>query len=156
MYAVDDLDQVIPYPDIPRPDFATPIPLVLSDEGAMAVAFITGDDEVAVVRFPGFAAYLFGQPNDEALSGHPLESRGLESYAAYEIGSSSWIRSLERQNSVHPRHDPSQYARLRHFIIAFHDSTLECVAEAAEVWVRHGPLPDMWVLLKKTLDEKSA
>src|SRR5262249_49947003 len=148
------LDRVISYPAIPTPEVGAPLPLVASDESTVAVAFVADNRSVVVVRFPGFAAYMFGQPNDEAFTGHPLESQGLEPYSAYEVVSSSWIRSLERQNSVHPQHDPQKYARLKHFVIAFHDSTLECVAETALVSVHKVSMKKMWSVLKDTFDAR--
>ena len=36
-------------------------------------------------------------------------------------------------NSVHPRHDPSRFAQLTHFVFSFHDDTLEVVAADARV-----------------------
>jgi hypothetical protein len=47
---------------------------------------------------------------------------------AGDLRNSSWIRSFERMNRVHPRHDPAGFQRLRHFVVCFHDSTFECVA----------------------------
>jgi hypothetical protein len=72
---------------------------------------------------------MFGSPNDEAFHGHPLAERGLGPYGAYRVEDSSWIRRLERMNSVHPRHDPERFRALTHCVLSFHDSTFECVAE---------------------------
>jgi hypothetical protein len=74
-----------------------------------------------------------GAPNNEALSGHPLYSRGLGYYGIYEIIESSWIRSLERMNRVHPSHKPRHFEELRHFVFTFHDDTFECVARGVEL-----------------------
>jgi hypothetical protein len=87
------------------------------------------DESVVIVEFAACYAQMFGPPNDEAFAGHPLHSRGLEPYGAFEVLESSWVRSLERMNSVHPRHNPSSFAARRHFVFAFHDSTFECVAD---------------------------
>ena len=57
---------------------------------------------------------MFGPPNDEAFSGHPLASRGLHPYGAFKIENSSWIRHLEKMNSVHPNHHPERYFKLQH------------------------------------------
>ena len=62
-------------------------------------------------RFEHCYAHMFGPPNDEALRGHPLAGRGLRPYAAFEIRQSSWLRRLERMNSVHPRHDRERRAQ---------------------------------------------
>ena len=66
-----------------------------------------------------------GLPNDEALDGHPLYDRGLNSYRNCEITNSPWITALERANRVHSRHNPAGYADLRHIIMTFHDGLFE-------------------------------
>jgi hypothetical protein len=69
------------------------------------------------------------RPNDEAFSGYPLADRGLMPYGAYRIERSSWVRRLERMNRVHENHRAERFDRLTHFVLTFHDSTFECVAE---------------------------
>jgi hypothetical protein len=130
------------------------MPLVVSDEFTTVVAYKVpdamteslapltdggdGDGEVmAVVRFLGCYAHMFGPPNDEAFDGHPLSNRGLRPYGAFRIRNSSWIRALERMNSVHPRHSAAMFARHEHFILSFHDSTFECIAKGVEVFPRY-------------------
>lgn len=83
---------------------------------------------LALVEFSLPFAVLFGPPNEEALTGHPLAALGLSAYSAYEVRDSSWIRGLEQMNRVHPHHRAENYASHRHFIFTFHDSTFECVA----------------------------
>jgi len=151
MYAVTDGDRATPYSGIPTPDVGAPSPLVLSNDFTVAVAFRTSDSSTAIARFRGFSAYLFGEPNDEALAGHPLADRGLEPYGSYLVSGSSWIAALERQNSVHPSHDPSRYAKLKHFIIAFHDSTFECAAESAEVSIHRFEFEAIWPELQAAI-----
>lgn len=82
-------------------------------------------------------AYVWA-PNDEAFEGHPLASRGLKPYSVFEVKNSSWIRRLERMNSVHRCHRPEGYKMLRHFVFAFHDTTFECVAQGFEWTVHEG------------------
>lgn len=70
----------------------------------------------------------FGYPNDEALPGHPLYSRGLTYYGAFEVLRSSWIHQMTSQNRVcFPK---TEDWTDRHFIFTFHDSTFECVADS--------------------------
>ena len=146
MYAVDGRDTVIQLDGIPQSDVGAPCPVVFSDESATIVAYLMRDavssdaDDIAFVRFHQCYATMFGRPNDEAISGHPLASRGLEPYGAYRVENSSWIRQLERMNSVHPHHRPERFDALTHFILTFHDSTFECVAESFTVTVVVGPL----------------
>jgi hypothetical protein len=81
---------------------------------------------------------MFGPPNDEGLEGHPLYSRGLDYHNCFEVRESSWIRSFERMNRVHMWHDATRFARYRHFIITFQDSTFECIAERYRVSIQTG------------------
>ena len=74
----------------------------------------------------------FGYPNDEALPGHPLYPKGLTFYGIFEVRDSSWSRALAEQNLVSfPNPSPSATSG-RHFVVTFHDSTLECIAEGIE------------------------
>jgi len=47
---------------------------------------------------------------------------------------------LELANRVHPRHRAERFSRYRHFILTFHDSTLEFIAEGFSVETLSGPL----------------
>ncbi len=149
MYVVDEQDAVVELHDVPKADIGAPLPLLLSDEGHLVLAYIASEPDqtwdgsyttmvspeshgqtIAVVRFRWPKAHMFGPPNDEAFSGHPLAGRGLGPYRVFEVQQSSWIRRLERMNSVHPRHDRERFlAALRHYVFAFHDSTFECIAK---------------------------
>ena len=93
----------------------------------------TEDEQVALVRFKSNYTYMFGPPNDEAFAGHPLASRGLRPNGAYEVVHSSWIRVLERMNSVHQYHRAESFWSRRHIILSFHDSTFECVCSDFDV-----------------------
>lgn len=111
------------------------MPCLVADEQALRVGYIGRDANapddlrVVVVSFVRPYAHMFGPPNDEALDGHPLWGRGLGFYGAFRVVDSSWIRGLVKMNSVHERHDPKVFERFEHYILTFHDSTLECVAE---------------------------
>jgi len=94
----------------------------------------------AIVTFKGHYSYFVGPPNDEALAGHPLADRGLKSYSYFEVINSSWIRYLERMNSVHHLHSPEAYSSLKHFLFTFHDSVFECVADNFSVEVKTGSI----------------
>jgi len=86
---------------------------------------------------------MFGPPNDEAFSGHPLASRGLRPYSFYEIQDSSWIRKLEKMNSIHPYHNKEQFLEnKKHYIFSFHDSTFECIAHGYKLEVSNGSMKD--------------
>ncbi|MEL7536957.1 MAG: hypothetical protein AAFM91_07765 [Pseudomonadota bacterium] len=153
MYRVDGNDRVIELDALPQSSVGAPIPYVFASELFTYVAYYaqetdpnwdgstvrvvgpdSSDERVIVVRFDSYATY-FGPPNDEAFDGHPLEQRGLTPYGFFEIANSSWIRSLEKMNSVHRNHNGEEFLRRnRHFVLSFHDSTFECVARSFE-WV---------------------
>jgi hypothetical protein len=131
MYSIDAKDSVVALSEIPRPEAGAPSPVVYASDGTLAVAYYTtpAGDAVSLVSFTLPYVHLFGAPNDEALDGHPLYERGLSFYAAFEVRDSSWLRSLARMNRVHMFHDAARFAAYRHFIITFHDTTFECIAE---------------------------
>ncbi len=147
MYEVDSRDEVIELKELPQSSVGAPIPIVLADEFKVILAYYLEDgadqnrpketdpshESIAIVRFNSVTSHMFGPPNDEAFSGHPLAKRGLQPYSAFRVDQSSWIRRLERMNSVHPYHDPSHYKAKQHFIFAFHDSTFECVCKDFEL-----------------------
>jgi hypothetical protein len=114
------------------------MPIVVANDAHLFLIYEVapaGEERVAL-RFEEPRAHYFGSPNDEALSGHPLNARGLRSYGAFEVIASSWLRSLERMNRVHPRHDATRFAAHRHFIFTFHDNTFECIAKGMSVAAR--------------------
>ncbi len=96
MYEIDDKDQVIELKNVPQSSVGAPIPVVLAGEFEVMLTYylqdipkdwdgtwvrsISADTEgepVAVVTFESCYAHMFGPPNDEAFSGHPLAERGL-------------------------------------------------------------------------------
>jgi hypothetical protein len=167
MYAVDSRDTVVELENVPQSSVGAPCPMILSGEHFLHLAYYledvdpqwdgatvgvvsenTQDEPCALVRFVRPIARMFGPPNDEAFSGHPLAKRGLNPYSVFEISDSSWRRTLERMNSVHPYHRPEVYARYKHFIFAFHDTVFECIAEGFEFSIHRGSvsgvLRDSW------------
>jgi hypothetical protein len=176
VYEVDDLDTVVRLADAPRPDIGAPLPQIVCDEGHVVLAYCvsgpgparvggsptevgpdSGGNAVAVVRFLWPYVHLFGPPNDEAFHGHPLARRGLRPYAVSEVKNSSWLRRLERMNSVHRQHDRERFlARRRHFVFAFHDSTFECIAEGFAFEVVWGSLRSVVPRMLELLEERHA
>ena len=160
MYEVDDLDSVVEVHDAPKPDIGAPLPHVVADEGRILLAYLVSEPDptwdgtyvsvvgsdtdnslVSVVRFEWPYAHMLGPPNDEAFYGHPLARRGLRPYSVFEVLQSSWLRRLERMNSVHPRHDRERFlAGMRHYVFAFHDSTFECIARGYTSSITRGSL----------------
>ncbi len=130
MYIVDDRDTVAIISDVPQMDVGAPRPFVLADEPTLVLGYFASGDKHALIHFHAVNAHMVGPPNDEALAGHPLAARGLKAYRAHLVHNSSWTRTLERLNRVHPSHDPKRFDRLNHYIFCFHDSTFECIAES--------------------------
>ncbi len=160
MYPVDDQDRVVELDGVPQSDVGAPEPIVLCDESKILLAYFMRNTEpgplgehLALVEFNRYWSFMFGMPNDEAFAGHPLQSRGLHPYGAFQIDNSSWIRQLERMNSVHPYHDPESFKRYKHYIFAFHDSTFECVAEGFSVSEQKGPLASLLGIMQTRLQK---
>ena len=155
MYTVDQFDEVQVLEGLPSHSAGAPMPVILANDHALILAYETAPDgaDYAIVKFLSPRAHYFGAPNDETLRGHPLAARGLGHYGIYEIRHSSWIRTLDRVNSVHPRHNASRFQKLRHFVFTFHDATLECVAEGITLV---GRLPNTVENSKTLLTEMAA
>lgn len=168
MYEVDERDVVVPLEDVPQSSIGAPLPFVIADEGCVVLAYyiengsrplagipriagpIDSDEPVAIVRFDR-GSHMFGPPNDEAFSGHPLSGRGLKPYGAFRIKDSSWIRKLERMNLVHAKRRPERYRKLQHLVFTFHDSTFECVCEGFDVRIGQGSIHDVLPEMVKLL-----
>jgi hypothetical protein len=115
-------------------DRGAPTPFLVSEGGKAAVVFYLKDSEqLGVVEFHGVYEVRFGGLNDEAIEGHPLWDKGLAAYAAHEVIHSKWITESERRNSVHRSHKDGWHDRLKHYVLCFHDQTLECLASEIHV-----------------------
>jgi len=71
----------------------------------------------------------------------------------FRIEDSSWIRKLERMNSVHSQHRPEQYRKVQPLVFAFPDSTFGCVCRSFTLTQSRGSivgtLPEMVRILKR-------
>ena len=148
MYTVDNQDTVTKLCNLPQSSVGAPIPVVLASEQDVLLAYYIEEDSedrevFAIIRFERCIAHMFGPPNDEAFQGHPLAKRGLTAYSFFEIQHSSWIRTLEEMNRVHPDHDRESFLKDKvHFIASFHDSTFECVAKGYSYEIVRGSMED--------------
>ena len=86
---------------------------------------------IALVEFQMCTDATLGGPNDEGR--HPLVDRGYGGYGAYLVKNSRWIEQNKRMASFHPSFDPSTWTDPNHYLLAFHDQTLECLAEGYRI-----------------------
>jgi hypothetical protein len=161
MYEVDEYDRAVELCDLPQSSVGAPNPFVLADEHKVVLAYYleerdpnwdgttarivgpTGVDEpIAIVRCNRCSVHMFGPPDDENLSGHPLAKRGLRQYGGFRIDRSSWIRKLERMNAVHSQLLAERFGNLQHLVFTFHDSTFECVCQDFEVTTTRGSIAE--------------
>jgi hypothetical protein len=121
-YPVDAKDSVVALAELPRPTAGAGEPVLFASEHTLQIAYYTysRDDAVALVTFSNPEAHYFGPPHVDAVNRHPLHSRGVDIYGAFEVHNSSWIRELRQISGG--RMDG------RHFILTFHDVTFECIA----------------------------
>lgn len=172
MYTITESDRPRRITSVPQSSIGAPCPLLVADGSHLRLAYYLQDDrldvdwESAPVRPPSRPgtsedlcglvtiehpyAHMFGPPNDEAFSGHPLAARGLEPYSVFEVDGSSWLRSLARMNSVHPYHKDAHFSAYKHFVFSFHDETFECIAEGFTIELCRG---DPWPILEGVLNE---
>ena len=72
----------------------------------------------AVLRFTGVESLTLGPPGDERLHEHPLHDAGLEPYSFHVVEDS----------------DEATEGQTAHWIVTFHDETLEVIAEDADIF----------------------
>lgn len=116
-----------------------PAAVLLSDDyGKTVLAMNAHQDDpdrrsVALV-WSGSRYACLADPNDEAISGHRLYVHGLSDVLwAGVVRDSDLIRALEKQNRVHPGHDPSRFEPLTHHVVLLKECVVEVVAQALSV-----------------------
>lgn len=100
-------------------------------------------EELGVIEFRGVASIRMGAPNDEAIHGHALHEKGLRAYAAHEVRRSEWLEEHIRVNSVHPNHRDASWRQLHHYLLAFHDEMVECLAREMRVRTVRAPFREL-------------
>lgn len=124
--------------DPPQMDTGAPMPGVYCNDANLLLAYIVRSgpasayEEFAIVRFSGVLQHTFGYPNDEALGGHPYYGLGLQFYAFNEIARSPYLDELGKRNARVFAGSESLYEGLTHWIVTFHDETLEVVGRSAQ------------------------
>ena len=161
MYSIDSKDTVVELNEMPQSSVGAPIPVVLSAESKTVVSYYIQENEsdymnefelIAIISFERCSSTMFGPPNDEAFSGHPLYTKGLRPYSAFIIENSSWLRNLIEMNSVHPYHNETYFNDLKHFVLSFHDSTFECIAESFSIEIVNDTISNVINLMKEKLN----
>ena len=113
--------------------------LLVRDDGMAELTMLAHPSDVdqrpVMLIWGGCRAAVMQPPNDEAISGHRLYTRGLRDVLwAGEVLHSQWIADLEQQNRVHSSHDASRFvAGLRHFILPLKECTVEVIASSCQV-----------------------
>lgn len=145
------------------PDAAVSNPVLVQTEGDTFLTFtamkagldgLYEDAGTAVVEVEGCQITRFGYPNDEALPGHPLYARGLSAYGVFEVRNSRWVRELTEQNRVSFPSTPN--SDQTHFIVSFHDSTFECIADALKVTVTVQPYAEVFASISQRVFRESS
>jgi hypothetical protein len=81
----------------------------------------------------GCTSVRFGIPNDEAPPGHPLTPHGLSPYGAHEVIDSEWLNELRTIERRHPQSQAMPLQTSKHWMLTFHDTTLEAIATGIAV-----------------------
>jgi len=124
----DEYAETIEFPA--RWDIGAPLPhLFVSDDRAL-LAFLLAEydpewdgtyvtakspagnepESLALVEFEYCVSAKLGDPNDEVFSGHPLQGKGLEAYAAQRVITLVGSRKSRRSTAFTPNIDPQRGA----------------------------------------------
>lgn len=154
-------------------DTGAPLPqLLVNDNRALLVFFVRTPDpnwdgtyatvkdpasgqteSLALVSFKRCISAKLGSPNDEVHEGHPLSGKGLESYSAQVVKHSRWLAGLQQINSVHSYYRADTWASLHHYVLWFHDTTFECIAEGFEVERHECSMSELLAIASRRLIE---
>jgi hypothetical protein len=138
MYTIDEHDRVEELTEFPQMTTGAPEPRILWDEFGLVLAYRCAEDSLSpnvntcVVTTNG-SNIIAGWPNVDVLHSHPLYTRGLRYYTIHRVVNSSWVRQMERRNSIHPQHKPELFADRIHLLFAFHDSTIEMIVRSYRI-----------------------
>ena len=127
-------------------DAGTPMPVLLSGLRTFVAFYLSARDPlsggtsprvrdpraghgIGVVEFKRMTSVKVGFPDDEVLRGHPLWGSGLDFYRAHEVKNSPWLAELMDVDRADEHFEESRWTGRRHYLLTFHDGTLECVAK---------------------------
>ena len=132
------------------PEYAISRPILFQTDRHCILLFnvhspdVNDQESQAIIQFDGVSKTQFGLPNDEALDGHPLSKRGLDTYDVFEVLNSQWLLQEKARNQVC---FPNFELDCRHFIFTFHDSSFECLAKGFSVNIDSRPFAEIWAEL---------
>jgi hypothetical protein len=146
--------QLVLWTEPPPMEPGAPSPAVHSKGQDLLCAYVISSTvapvrSVAILKFEGVLQYRFGYPNDEALPGHPLYQFGLGYYGFFTVENSPLISEIGKQNEFHRQHHPGIYKKFRHWVVTFHDETLEVIALRGNVSGRTELSPEKAVSLQE-------
>jgi hypothetical protein len=102
----------------------------------------------AIIKFERCSLTKFGHPNDEALPGHSLYSKGLGGPdSIYEVHNSQWVKEKMEINRV--SFPKTLDLKQKHFIFTFHENTLECIASGMSVELSDKPYYEIFTEITK-------
>jgi hypothetical protein len=108
------------------------------------------DAGLAVCEFPGCIITKFGYPNDEAWSAIP-RTRGI-AYEVCEVFDSEWNQEITRLNRYAFPNTPE--STKRHFLLLFHDSSFECLADDIKAQLTREPFSVVMAHLSKHIESE--
>ena len=121
--------------DIPLAiDPGATMPEIAADEHNLSVSFylLDGEHEKGKLNFFHVLQFTFGYPNEEAINGHRYYKDGLMPFMFVEILNSEIIAGITQTNRIHPFHKDEMFAKYKHYVFPFHDTTLEVIAKSYE------------------------
>lgn len=104
-------------------------PLVLSNDYFLYVSYLNQEGQIITFEFEMYLMYSIGAPNHETLSVHEYSKFGVFSGGVYEVQDSELIEKYRKVESQHPGFNEKNWQNYIHFVMVFHDSLFECVAE---------------------------
>jgi len=144
-----DMERIVKLDVGCRPEAAVSGPVLLQTDDATFLTFNAvretadgtyADAGTAIIEFKACSATKFGYPNDEAWIAIP-RTKNLD-YGVYEVLDSAWKSEISQLNR-YAFPETKEWGG-RHFLILFHDSSFECVAQDYEIEITHELYEDIW------------
>ncbi|EDP71694.1 hypothetical protein FBALC1_04382 [Flavobacteriales bacterium ALC-1] len=112
-------------------DSGATMPEIIADEHNLNVSFyLHGSDNRGKLSFNSVLQFSFGYPNEEAIEGHRYYRLGLLPFMFVEVMESEILSNIIISNKVHPYHKDDRFSEYKHYVLPFHDTTLEVIAKS--------------------------